>query len=267
MANNGKRQELGIVLVGAGNLATNLGVALHSKGYDIRQVYSRTGESARILGQRLSTGYTTSPGEIYSDADLYIVALKDSALAELIPQLTVGRQDALFVHTAGSISMDVWEGYAHRYGVFYPMQTLSKARLVDFRNIPVFLEAKTEEDLKLLRSVAEDLSVSVRELPSEQRRCLHLAAVFACNFTNHLYALAAELLAEHDIPFEVMLPLIDETVAKIHELSPREAQTGPAVRYDANIIEKQLEMLVAHPELQELYRLLSESIHRMSNNK
>lgn len=267
MTNSTKRNGIGIVLIGAGNLATNLGVALQQKGYDIRQIYSRTQDSAQMLGKRLSVGYTTDLSDVCRDADLYIVALKDSALKELIPEITSIRKDALYVHTAGSMPMNVWKGYASRYGVFYPMQTFSKLRLTDFGNIPLFLEAGNEADLKILHEVAENLSLSVHELSSEQRRYLHLAAVFACNFTNHLYALTAELLAEHDISFQVMLPLIDETVAKVHQLAPRDAQTGPAVRYDVNVIEKHMELLASHPEMQELYRLLSESICHLNNNK
>ncbi len=266
MTSDGIRDKGGIVLIGAGNLAVNLGLALHRKGYSVRQVYSRTEEAARTLAERLSADHTTSPEQICDDAGLYIVALKDSVLTELIPQITAGRPDALFVHTAGSMPMDVWAGHARRYGVFYPMQTFSKARPTDFGGIPVFVEANGADDLSLLRSLAQDLSGRVYVFSSEQRRLLHLAGVFACNFTNHLYAITEELLAAHGIPFEVMLPLIDETAAKVHGLSPREAQTGPAVRYDLNVIGKHLDLLADRPEMQQLYRLLSESIHRISEN-
>ncbi len=180
---------------------------------------------------------------------------------ELLPQIAEGKQKSLLVHTAGSIPMSVWEGHAERYGVFYPMQTFSKQREVDFQEVPFFIEAKRAEDTELLKAIASTLSEKVYEADSEQRKSLHLAAVFICNFTNHMYALAADLLEKYNLPFEVMLPLIDETARKVHELAPRDAQTGPAVRYDENVMSNHLAMLVDSPALQEIYKLMSKSIH------
>lgn len=253
-----------IALIGAGNLATNLGKALKSAGYRITQVYSRTEVSAKELAELLSATHTTSLQEITDKADLYVVSLKDSAFEELLPQLVSGKENSLFVHTAGSIPMDIWKGHLSRYGVLYPMQTFSKRKKVDFKEIPVFIEAITETDLRTLNEIACDLSSSVYELSSEQRRYLHLSAVFACNFTNHLYALTEKLLDKYDLPFDVMLPLIDETTRKIHEFPPKEAQTGPAVRYDKNVINKHLELLSDEPDMQQLYKELSQSIHRIN---
>ena len=256
-----------IVIIGAGNLATNLGKALHAKGYCISQVYSRTKSSAESLAGVLATDYVTDLEQVRNDADLYIVSLKDSALVELIPEIVSGRQNALFIHTAGSVPMNIWEGNVPRYGVFYPMQTFSKSREVDFKDIPVFLEAVNEADLGVLHEIASDLSSNVREATSEQRRYLHLSAVFACNFTNHMYALAETLLAKYNLPFDVMLPLIDETACKVHELSPVEAQTGPAVRYDENVIDKLLELLSDEPEMRELYEKISKNIYKLKSGK
>ena len=157
--------------------------------------------------------------------------------------------------------MSVWEGHAERYGVFYPMQTFSKQREVNFQEVPFFVEAKRPEDVEFLKAVAATLSEKVYEASSEQRKSLHLAAVFICNFTNHMYALAADLLEKYNLPFDVMLPLIDETARKVHELAPRDAQTGPAVRYDENVMNNHLAMLVDSPALQEIYKLMSKSIH------
>jgi predicted short-subunit dehydrogenase-like oxidoreductase (DUF2520 family) len=142
------------------------------------------------------------------------------------------------------------------------MQTFSKRREVDFSEVPFFVEADGEETLQELKELAGRLSPNVREATSEQRRSLHLAAVFACNFTNHMYALCDRLLQKHGLPFEVMLPLIDETARKVHELKPHEAQTGPAVRYDENVIGKHLSLLADDPECQELYEKISKSIYR-----
>ena len=247
-------EDTPIVFLGAGNLATNLAKALYRKGFRIVQVYSRTEESARTLADEVEAEYITDLKEVSKEARLYIISLKDAAFVELLPH-------ALLVHTAGSIPMNIWEGYAERYGVFYPMQTFSKQRAVDFREVPFFIEAKRPEDVELLKAVAGTLSEKVYEADSEQRRSLHLAAVFTCNFTNHMYALAAELLEKYHLPFDVMLPLIDETARKVHELPPCDAQTGPAVRYDENVINKHLSMLEDTPALQEIYKLMSKSIH------
>lgn len=256
-----------VALVGAGNLATNLAKALHRKGFRIVQVYSRTAESAQTLAQAVEAEYTTELQHITKEAQLYVVSLKDAAFAELLPRMVAGREHALWVHTAGSLPMTIWQGHVVRYGVLYPMQTFSKQREVDFRQIPVFVESNSVEDLQLLKEIASALSDRVREATSEQRKCLHLSAVFACNFTNHMYALAAELLKKYDLPFEAMLPLIDETARKVHELEPLAAQTGPAVRYDKNVIGEHLRMLAGEPTMQELYQAISENIHRLADRK
>ncbi|WP_294585987.1 Rossmann-like and DUF2520 domain-containing protein [uncultured Bacteroides sp.] len=257
-------EDTSVVFIGAGNLATNLAKALYWKGFRIVQIYSRTEESAQSLAQIVEAEYTTDLSAVTEDAQLYIVSLKDTALVELLPKLVAGKKNALWVHTAGSIPMTIWEGYAERFGVFYPMQTFSKQREVDFRGIPIFVESNSEEDTQFLKDIASALSEKVYEATSDQRKSLHLAAVFTCNFTNHMYALAAELLKKYQLPFEVMLPLIDETARKVHELEPRAAQTGPAIRYDENVIDGHLQMLANEPEMQELYRLISQSIHRLA---
>lgn len=257
-------EDTSIVFIGAGNLATNLAKALYRKGFRIVQVYSRTKESAASLAQNVEATYTTDLSAIVDDAQLYIVSLKDDAFVQLLPEMVAGRKNALWVHTAGSIPMSIWEGQVERYGVFYPMQTFSKQREVDFREIPIFVESHSAEETQFLKDIAAALSEKVHEATSEQRKNLHLAAVFTCNFTNHMYALAAELLRKYQLPFDVMLPLIDETANKVHEMEPRTAQTGPAVRYDEQVINRHLQMLADEPHMQELYRLISENIHRFS---
>lgn len=258
-------EDTSIVFIGAGNLATNLAKTLYYKGFRIVQVYSRTEESARALAQTVEADHTTDLSSVAVGAQLYIVSLKDAAFVQLLPEIVAGKEDALWIHTAGSIPMDVWGGRVKRYGVFYPMQTFSKQRTVDFRQIPVFIESNSAEDTRMLKEIASVLSEKVYEATSEQRKSLHLAAVFTCNFTNHMYALAAELLKKYQLPFDVMLPLIDETARKVHELDPCLAQTGPAIRYDENVINNHLQMLSDEPGMQELYRLISESIHQQNS--
>ena len=253
-----------ITLIGAGNLATNLGKALLNAGHEIIQVYSRTNASAEALATILHSQPIVDLSLLNPKADIYVIAVKDSALRQLLPAVCAANPKAVFAHTAGSMPMDCFEGLARHYGVFYPMQTFSKSREVDFSFIPCFLEANDEKAANVLRKMAESITREVSFLSSEQRRYVHLAAVFACNFTNHCYALAEKVLGMCDVPFKSLLPLIDETAAKVHELPPRQAQTGPAVRYDTNVIQAQADLLAADPDFKQLYEQISKSIHQMT---
>ena len=249
-----------IVFIGAGNLATRLSLAMQRVGMQIGQVYSHTEASARQLATRLGCPWTNDLSVLQEDGDLYVFSLKDTVLSDVISK--VKPNNGMWVHTAGSMPMSVFEGYAQRFGVLYPLQTFSKGRNVNFDVIPIFLEANTDKNADYLKNIASALSENVRFMSSEKRRSLHLAAVFACNFTNHIYALAEEILAKESLSRDYLFPLIDETAAKVHELPAREAQTGPAIRYDENIINKHLGMLADDPDVQTLYRLLSQSIHK-----
>jgi len=254
-----------IVFVGAGRLATQLARALHAKGHDITAVYSRTMESASELAQAVGGMATDRVEELPSDADAYIIAVKDSALPSLIPVLAHGREQRFFFHTAGSVPLTVFGRLAHG-GVIYPMQTFSKGREVDFTRIPVFIEGSDADALQLARTIATSVSGNVTELDSERRRYLHLAAVFACNFANHCYTLAADIVEQQGLPFETMLPLIEETARKVQTMHPRQAQTGPAVRYDENVIEAQRALLADTPLKQDIYSLMSMSIHEFRSS-
>ena len=248
---------LDIVLLGAGRLATNLGKTLVAHGHRVKAVYSRTLASAQTLAARLECPATDSIGELPLDADAFILSIKDDALTDVIPQLAVGRQQQLMLHTAGSVDANIFAPYAERYGVFYPMQTFSKEREVDFADIPIFVEGSDP----IIQSLAESISHHVFTLSSADRKELRLAAVFASNFVNHCYALAADILKRSDLPFSVMLPLIDETARKVHHMHPLDAQTGPAVRYDDHIISMQAALLDSKPTARAIYELMSESIH------
>ena len=229
-----------IALIGRGRVATHLGKALLQAGHKVVSVNSRT------------------LAELPQDADAYIIAVKDSALQEVISKVTKGRESSLFLHTAGSMPLSVFDGYTQHGGVLYPMQTFSMEREVDFREIPLFIEASDAESLQQIRTLADGISQHVYELSTADRRYLHLAAVFACNFVNHCYTLAADVLAQKGLPFDVMLPLVDETARKVHELSPKAAQTGPAIRGDQNVMKAQAALLDT-PE-RTIYELLSKSI-------
>ena len=239
-----------IALIGRGRVATHLGKALLQAGHQLTSVNSRT------------------LAELPQHADIYIIAVKDSALQEVIEHLANRLQTStppfregmgvgcapLLLHTAGSMPLSVFDGYTRHGGVLYPMQTFSMDREVDFKEIPLFIEGKDAR----IRQLAESISDHVYELSTADRKYLHLAAVFACNFANHCYTLAADVLARKGLPFDVMLPLVDETARKVHELHPKDAQTGPAVRGDQNVMQAQAALLEGTTK--EIYELLSQSI-------
>jgi len=249
-----------VVFIGAGNVATRLAIELYQHDFDIIQIYSRTKESASQLADKVQAVAVTDIQSIFPNADLYIFSIKDSVLEELIKQIP--GNNGLWIHTAGSMPIDVFRDHAHRYGVLYPFQTLSKAKKVDWKSIPLFIEASDNNSLDLLHDIANQISEKVQVLSSEKRKYVHLTGVFACNFANHMYTLSEMMLAKADLPFETALPLIDETCNKIHTLSPMEAQTGPAVRYDKNIIDKHLH-LIEDEQIREIYKLISENIHKI----
>lgn len=263
-----------LVFVGAGRLATQLAQALSDKGgHRIVAVYSRTMASAQALAQKVGAEAADSLSALlhhlpFPDngvkgqrADAIIIAVKDDALPTVASQIANLNPSCPVFHTAGSIPAATLGDITH-YGVIYPMQTFSKERRVDFSRVPFFIEASDDETLAVARAIAASVSSSVTVTDSEQRRRLHLAAVFACNFANHCYTLAADILENCGLDFTVMLPLIEETAAKVETMHPRESQTGPAVRYDQTVMQQQMQMLADMPVAQQVYRLMSDSIHR-----
>lgn len=249
---------MNILLHGSGNVATHLALAIHKTEHQIVQVYSRTKASAAALGNRLGVPYTHLVDEIMQDADLYIYAVSDDALESLV-SLNIAPQ-AMHVHTAGSVAMDIFKGYKKHYGVLYPLQSLSKDKTVDFQQVPLLLEASDEVVKQALDVLAKEISGQVHHYNTEQRLKIHLAAVFANNFVNHLFHIASDIMESSDIDFNLLKPLIKETVEKISHLSPAEAQTGPAKRNDQKIMKQHMEMLKDQPKLQNLYRELSQMI-------
>ena len=249
-----------VVLVGAGNVATALALALRADGQQVVHVWSRTDASATALAGKVGAAHTSDLSALCPDADIYVLSVADAAVPGLAPQVVqAGNPDAIYLHTAGSLPLGIWQGAAH-YGVVYPLQTFTKGQAVDMSAVPLFLEADSPGTLSRLSAWASRLSRRVMPLSSAGRRQLHLAAVFACNFPNCLYRMAGELLEECGVPFEALLPLIDETAAKVHRLPPALAQTGPAARGDEEVMRRHREMLSAHPDWQRLYELLSREI-------
>ncbi|GAB1415351.1 DUF2520 domain-containing protein [Paludibacter sp.] len=247
-----------IIIIGVGNLATHLSLALQSAGNEIVQVYSRTIDSASSLAAKLDVPFTNQVSEINPNADLYIYALSDDVLESFVQNSIA--PDAIHVHTAGSVSIDIFKNYKENYGVFYPLQTFSKIKPVDFSNIPLFIEASNDAALQKLSKLATSISKNVYQINSEQRLKLHIAGVFANNFVNHLYKLASDIATSADIPFDAIKPLIMETAEKIQILRPEESQTGPAKRNDLKVLEKHRELLKNDDEILKLYNQLSDMI-------
>lgn len=247
-----------VVFMGAGNVATQLGLALRDAGIDILQVYSRTEQSAALLARKLGCSYTTRMEDIIQGADLYIFSVADKALAQLVEEFP--NKDSFVVHTSGSIGIEVLQKQELRYGVFYPLQTFSKQVTINFRHIPICLEAQDEIHLKLLKKLAAQISKDVRQVTSEQRATLHVAAVFACNFTNHMFAIADDILQQAGLQADILHPLIEETFRKIKNHKPADVQTGPAVREDYQVMERHVEQLGSLPDYQKIYTFISQSI-------
>lgn len=232
-----------IAIVGSGNVGHHLTRALAESGQ---------AEVVNIASRR--------PEEIPFDADLYLIAVTDGAIAEVAGKMPP--VDGVVAHTSGSVGMEaIPESFAKR-GVFYPLQTFTKDADLDYGGIPVFVEADCAEALVVLKKAAGIFSGSVVEADSALRRKLHLAAVFACNFTNRLYGIADELMRESGLEFRLLFPLIMESVGKLRVLSPSEAQTGPASRGDRSVCEEHLRMLEDRPELRRIYSMLTDSISK-----
>ena len=250
-----------IVFIGAGNLATHLALALNKATYNILQVYSRTQVSAETLAKQVDADSCCSFEQVRRDADLYIFALSDKALLPALQALQL--KGKKLVHTAGSLPLSVFEDFTTDYGVFYPLQTFSKARQIDFSNIPICIEANGADLESELIQMGNQISNFVQLLSSHQRKQLHLAAVFTCNFTNHMYHIGQELLQEEGMDFDLLKPLILETALKVQEMPAKAAQTGPAVRFDEDVIKAHEESLKMQPDFQKLYRFVSESIYHL----
>ncbi|ATP57233.1 oxidoreductase [Pedobacter ginsengisoli] len=248
-----------VVCIGSGNVATHLANALKAKGVNLIQVWSRDLTNASELAKSINAAATSNLDEIDRSADLYIIAVKDDA----IPTITENLKDVngLVVHTSGATPIDTLS--AHRnYGVLYPLQTFSKAKSIDFVDVPLCIEANNAHSLELLKKVANKLSSPVYEVNSEKRKILHLAAVFACNFVNHLYVLSDKVVEHFGLDFEILKPLIMETALKVQSELPINVQTGPAVRNDEQTMIKHQDLLSDMPELKEIYQTLSKSIKK-----
>ena len=245
-----------IVLIGSGNVAFHLAKAFSEAQIPISQIFGRNTTELQKISEQFSIPFST---ETLADADLYIISVSDSSITEV--SSLIKNKNALVTHTSGSVSREALSGN-YRKSVFYPLQTFSKSKNLDYSKIPFFIDAENENDEEILKNLASKISKNVMLANDEKRKYIHLTAVFACNFVNHLYARAKEISDSQGIPFDYFLPLIDETTQKIHELEPKLAQTGPAIRNDEKVL-KLHESLLTDEEKLKIYKTLNESIKKM----
>ena len=245
-----------IVLIGSGNVAFHLAKAFTEAQIPVSQIFGRNTTELQKISEQFSIPFST---ETLADANLYIISVSDSSIAEV--SSLIKNENVLVAHTSGSVSREALSGN-FRKSVFYPLQTFSKSKNLDYSKIPFFIDAENENDEEILKNLASKISKNVMIANDEKRKYIHLTAVFACNFVNHLYARAKEISDSQNIPFDYFLPLIDETTQKIHELEPKLAQTGPAIRNDEKVL-KLHESLLTDEEKLKIYKTLNESIKKM----
>ena len=250
-----------ITIIGSGNVATHLAAAFKNAGHRIVQVYSRDAQNAALLAYHVKAEPISDLTQIDPETDLFVISIKDDAIGPVAEQLA--SYNKLMVHTSGATHMYALQAYAENVGVFYPLQTFSKTREIDFRDVPLCIEAANADIAKELTELAQTISNKVYAVDSAQRKILHLAAVFACNFPNYLYNIAQQLLVQHQLDFNLIRPIILETAEKAMTALPGNVQTGPAVRNDQTTMDNHLALLQNQPDLQHLYTLLSQGIIKM----
>lgn len=243
------------VIIGSGNVAYHLAKAFVQNGISLAQIFGRNKKELDEISEELNIPNSTSN---LVEADLYIICVSDGSIGAVSKLIT--KRDSLVAHTSGSLPKEILEG-EYRKSSFYPLQTFSKTKDLDYKKIPFFIEIENDEDQKILTDLASKISDNVMESTHEKRKYIHLTAVFACNFVNHLFARAKEISDAQEIPFDYFLPLINETVQKISEIEPKSAQTGPAVRNDQRVLELH-EQLLKNESL-EIYKTMNHSIKKM----
>ncbi len=244
------------VIIGSGNVAYHLAKAFVENKIPLNEICGRNRQELEKISNSLHIPFSVT---IPEDADVYIICIRDSFIAEVSSKITNSR--ALVAHTSGSVSRETLQGN-YRKAVFYPLQTFSKNKDLNYAEIPFFIDAETTEDEDYLTGLANKISGKVFPADDEKRKYIHLTAVFACNFVNHLYARAKQISDNQNIPFEFFLPLIDETTKKIHHLNPKDAQTGPAIRNDNSVLQLH-RTLIKDEEQLKIYDTLNESIKKM----
>jgi predicted short-subunit dehydrogenase-like oxidoreductase (DUF2520 family) len=254
-----------ITFIGSGRAATALGRSLAEARHEFKQVWSRTELSANDLAAKLHAAATTDLNDITSDADIYIIAVKDDAISDVAAKLHIGNK--IIVHTSGIKSKDTLQLASQNYGIFYPFLSMTKEAGADFRNALMMIEGSNPETVDILKSLARSISSHVRMVEENQRQSLHLAAVFAHNFTNHMYTISERILADKGLDFNDLRPLIAAHAANIQQLSPSVLQTGPAIRHDSSTIDTHLRLLGQDDTLEQLYLTMTEAIQQWYKEK
>ena len=252
-----------ISFIGSGNVATHLAKAFSKKGITVQQIYSQTCDNSETLAWQSNSIYICDLDELNLDVDLLIFAVKDEVIKTLSQHILQKNPNVKMVHTSGSVGLDVFEN-AINTGIFYPLQSFSKTKKIDISEVPFLITSQNDAFKNELIELAKLLSTKVYEYTDEQRKHLHIAAVFVNNFSNHLFAIAQDYCEKHHLDYQLLMPLIHETIHKIDTILPKDAQTGPAKRNDVEIIDKHLHLLKAEDEhLYQIYSLLTDSILKM----
>jgi predicted short-subunit dehydrogenase-like oxidoreductase (DUF2520 family) len=254
-----------VCIFGSGKVATHLARRLFKKGVFITQVFSRNPEHASLLAEKVSASPISDYSMVAGGQDLYIIAVSDDAIAQVAKGISnkLGPHGAFIVHTSGATPGAILQPFTKRFGVLYPLQTFSSAVEPDWDSIPICIDANSLVDIHSLESLGNTIGKkTVVRISDEKRAMLHVAAVFANNFTNHMLHLAWRIARENDLDFDILKPLIRETIRKIEEESPAGMQTGPALRGDDKTIEAHLELLEKEPSIREVYQVLTQSIQQ-----
>lgn len=245
-----------IFFIGSGNVATHLATGLKKAGHNIVGVCGRNTDNSQSLAQKVDAEAFAQLSQIPSNADIYLICVSDDNIASVAEQMPPVR--GIVAHTSGSVSIDAVKRFRH-HGVFYPLQSFSKSSALELGNVPFCIEGDSSETESALTRLASTLSANVRTLTTEQRKQLHLAAVFASNFANCMYAEAEQIMQHSGLPFEMLEPLVMETACKAFRLGPAKAQTGPARRGDTNVMERQQQLLPTE-NLKKMYSFVSKQI-------
>ncbi len=249
-------ERIKISIIGYGNLGFHLLNHLQTAGHSITQVFTRDKNKYQLTSENIEM--ISDLKLLNNEADVYLLSVKDDALLEVASQISVPSK--IVAHCSASVGKKVLQHCSENFGVFYPLQSFTRNVAIDFTHIPFLIEGVNEKTVSVLKEIASSLSDEVLQVNQQQRLAVHVAAVFANNFSNHLFSVAEEILAKEDISYKILLPLIEETVRKIKEHSPSTIQTGPAKREDEKTIAKHLEYLSSNPELMELYSVLTHKI-------
>jgi len=248
---------MNITILGAGNVATQLALGLKKAGHHIVQIYNRSNDAGYELAKTVGAGFVSDLSQL-AEAEIYIIAVKDDAIAEVAKGLYTPNK--IVAHTSGTKSKDLLQSSSTNFGIFYPLQTMTKTAKVDFKTVPLLVEGNNKQTTAKLDELAKSISKNVHKVDEQQRQWIHVAAVFANNFTNHLFGISEHILLAHGLEFEILKPLIFNFIQNLEQHSPSELQTGPASRGDFQTIEKHMQLLGDDTRLQKIYEILTQSI-------